>query len=86
MEQVIIIAVLMNMGYKKKAHGYQKLTDNTTHWVTLFDTSMQIWGFPTEAEHNDEVGKTYDTGTVAYNTFTPALFRNVIDLFLINHQ
>jgi hypothetical protein len=36
------VDVITSMGYKKESYGYKRVTDNNTHWITLFDDVLQM--------------------------------------------
>lgn len=57
-----IVDIITSNGYKEEGYGYKKVTENNTHWITLFDDSLQMYSYFTE---DSECEKEYDTGIVS---------------------
>lgn len=56
------VDIITSNGYKEEGYGYKKVTENNTHWITLFDNdSLQMYAYFTE---DSECEKEYDTGIV----------------------
>lgn len=55
------IPMILSAGYAKKFFGYRKVTENYSHWITLFDESLQMYGYHTD---DPEMEKVYDTGMI----------------------
>ena len=56
------VDIITSNGYKEESYGYKKVTENNTHWITLFDNdSLQMYAYFTEDSDGE---KEYDTGIV----------------------
>lgn len=60
--------IVTQNGYKKQEYGYKKVIGSICHWVSLYDTQIQMYAY-----HKDDVDleKVYDTGllTVSQDDF-----------------
>ena len=54
-----MIDLILSKGFAKKGYGYTRVGKKITHWVTLFEDSLQSYGYYTDDE---EFEKTYDSG------------------------
>jgi len=61
-KKTIFIDLLKSKGYTPKGYGYTKVIGENTHWVTLYDNSIQMYGYFTE---DPEFEKDYDSGMVS---------------------
>ncbi len=67
-------------GYIKKDYGYVKLTEENTHWITLFKSErLQMYAYFTEDEDFDKI---YDTGILDISS---EKLRTLIQIFNSNH-
>jgi hypothetical protein len=56
------VDIITSNGYEKERNGYKRVTENNTHWITLFsDNSLQMYAYFTEDSDRE---KEYDTGIV----------------------
>jgi len=55
------VDIITSNGYKKQGYGYKKVTDDNTHWITLYGDLIQMYAYFTEDEEREKV---YDTGMV----------------------
>jgi len=73
--------VVLNSGYEKKDYGYFKVTENNTHWITLFsDKFFQMYAYYT---NDPELEKVYDTGNILT---APEELQLLINIFQSNHK
>jgi hypothetical protein len=79
-ETASLIDALLNNGYLKEGYGYKKVTENNTHWVSLFEDCLQMYAYFTEDE---ELDKVYDTGNVKVSE---AELHILIKVFNHNHK
>ncbi len=57
-----LIDVLIFSSYHPHGHGWRKITETKTHWVTSFaNGTLQMYGYMTDDE---EMEKEYDTGYI----------------------
>jgi len=57
-----LLGVVLSSGYEKKDYGYKKVTENNTHWITLFgEGEFQMYAYYSE---DTEMEKVYDTGVI----------------------
>lgn len=77
-----IVDTLTYKGYEKSGYGYKKVTENNTHWVTLFekDGLIQMYAYFTEDE---EFEKIYDTGMI--ENVTEGQLKVLIEVLVNNH-
>ena len=73
------VDVITSMGYKKEGYGYKRVTDNNTHWITLFDDVLQMYSYYTEYPEGE---KEYDTGMVKVSNNE---LRTLINVLVNNH-
>ena len=74
--------VILSNGYVKKDYGYRKVTENNTHWITLFgEGEFQMYAYYTE-----DIGmeKVYDTGVI--DIASPAELETLIKVLVSNHE
>ena len=62
---------------KKRRH--RKITNEHTHWITLFTETIQMYGYKTDDEDMDKV---YDTGMVKVDN---RQLQHLIDVWLLNY-
>lgn len=81
---VTIKDVVLSHGYEECGIGYKKVTDNNTHWVSIYSSSnkIQVFGFYTN-EPEDSEEKMYDTGLI--NSMTAYELDVLITMFLRSH-
>ena len=73
--------VILSNGYVKKDYGYRKVTENNTHWITLFgEGEFQMYAYFTE-----DIGmeKVYDTGVI--DIASPDELETLIKVLVSNH-
>ena len=59
--QKSVLTIIDSNGYTEQGYGYKKVTEENTHWITLFDDKLQMYAYFTEDEDFDTI---YDTGIV----------------------
>lgn len=76
------LKTVLSSGYKKRGYGYKKVTENVTHWITLFENnSFQMYAYENEDVRMENV---YSTGIIKNaDIFT---FQKFIDLLTSNHN
>ena len=66
-------------GYTKHFFGYRKRTENHTHWITIFEKTLQMYGY----ENNDPyMKKVYNTGIINIDS---RQLQHFIDAWFINY-
>lgn len=58
-----ILETIRDGGYQEKLNGFVKVTENNTHWITLFEDSqtLQMYAYFSEDPEFDSI---YDTGII----------------------
>jgi hypothetical protein len=56
-----VLGVIISNGYIQEGYGYKKVTEENTHWITLFGDNLQMYAYFTE---DNECEKIYDTGII----------------------
>lgn len=56
-----MLEAIVSNGYVQVGYGYKKVTEENTHWITLFDNNLQMYAYFTE---DSEFDKIYDTGII----------------------
>jgi len=74
-----LLGVVDLNGYTKHFYGYRKITNEHTHWITLFTETIQMYGYRTDDEDMDKV---YDTGMVKVDN---RQLQHLIDVWLLNY-
>ena len=73
--------VILSNGYVKKDYGYRKVTENNTHWITLFgEGEFQMYAYYTEGIGMEKV---YDTGVI--DIASPDELETLIKVLVSNH-
>lgn len=71
MRHAIFYAALARLGYKKVEYGYRYISENYTHWITIFDDkdkiSLQMYAYSNHDLEDDKT-KDYDTGNITIPT------------------
>ena len=75
-----MIDLITSNEYTPKGYGYIRQTKESTHWITLFDDSLQMYAYYTGDE---ECEKIYDTGVVKLSS---SELQTLIDIFIHNHD
>ena len=66
-------------GYTKHFYGYRKVTEAHTHWITIFEKTMQMYGY----ENDDaDMEKVYDTGIINIGN---RQLQHFINVWLLNY-
>lgn len=73
-------SLVQKLGYVPSGHGFKKLTENYTHWITFYDDVLQMYGYFSE---DVDFNKEYDTGMV---TITSNQLEQLIEIFTTNHN
>ena len=77
-----MVEILTAAGYHKEGHGYKKVTESNTHWVTLFgEGELQMYAY---ASDDDDMDKVYDTGIL--DVVMRSELSVLIDVFNSNHE
>ena len=54
--------ILLKRGYIKESYGYKKVTENNTHWITMFEENkLQMYAYYSE---DSEFEKIYCTNVI----------------------
>lgn len=73
--------VVLSNGYEKKDYGYKKVTENNTHWITLFgEGKFQMYAYCTD---DSEMDKVYDTGVI--DKASELELQTLIKVLVANH-
>lgn len=73
-------SLAIKMGYVPSGAGLKKETNETTHWITLFDDCLQMYGYESGW---DEYESCYDTGIIK---ITSNQLETLIEIFTTNHN
>ena len=66
-------------GYTKHFYGYRKITESHTHWITIFEKTLQMYGYEND---DSDMEKVYDTGIVNIDN---RQLQHFIDMWLLNY-
>jgi len=76
-----ILDVIHENGYVKIKYGYKKVTEKTTHWITVFEEDkIQMYGYETD---DLELVSIYNTGIIF---ISPVNLQSFIDVFNSNYK
>lgn len=80
-----IIKLIDKNGYTKGFFGYKKETKNYTHWISVHDNSLQMFGYNTKEldSHIFDTDKIYDTGIINVDDVQ---LQCLIDLWVTNYD
>lgn len=70
--------IVIQNGYKKHGYGYKKVIGSTCHWVSLYDTQLQMYAYD---QDDVDLEKVYDTGPL---TVSQEDFKSLIRILTTN--
>jgi S-adenosylmethionine:diacylglycerol 3-amino-3-carboxypropyl transferase len=80
-ESSILLDVVKSNGYEKSGYGYKKITEENTHWITLFGSGgAQLYAYFTE---DPDMNDAYNTQVL--NKVSPEELQTLINVLVSNN-